>query len=118
MLRCRVESAIGELTAFSPGNPATRRESITPSGLYNRRQRSTTMERSESKTQVLGDAAQELLSYLRAHPDAQDTLEGIREWWARSARANSDVAEALDQLTNRGHITAQRSPDGARVYKL
>lgn len=46
----------------------------------------------------------EILSYLLEHPEAQDTVEGIAEWWIleRSIRRRlSEVQDALGELVER-----------------
>ncbi|MCL4177396.1 MAG: hypothetical protein KJ072_06585 [Verrucomicrobia bacterium] len=63
--------------------------------------------------------AREILAYLRRHPKARDTLEGINEWWLLEQRVRSSVAEtkaALDQLTERRFVLARRGRDGRLHY--
>jgi hypothetical protein len=65
--------------------------------------------------------AYEILAYMLEHPDAQDTLEGITEWWlpGRDARPNVTlVAEALAELTALGFILARRGEDARALYKI
>jgi hypothetical protein len=37
------------------------------------------------------DISQEILEYLRKHPEASDSLEGITEWWLLSQRINYEM---------------------------
>jgi hypothetical protein len=49
----------------------------------------------------------ELLDYLRKHPNAMDTLTGIAEWWLPRGPRHVDVervAQALRALEERGVI--------------
>jgi hypothetical protein len=60
----------------------------------------------------------DILAYLAEHPDAQDTTEGIAEWWLseRPARPNAArVKEALAELVALGLVLARRG-EGARTY--
>jgi hypothetical protein len=62
----------------------------------------------------------ELLSYLREHPRAMDTLEGIAGWWIPRHQIRIGVeivAHALDTLTRGGLV--ERVPHGGRMlYRL
>jgi hypothetical protein len=65
--------------------------------------------------------AYEILAYMLEHPDAQDTLEGITEWWLPGGDARPNVtlvAEALAELTARGFILARRGEDARALYKV
>jgi hypothetical protein len=64
--------------------------------------------------------AQVLLEYLKAHPQAADTAEGISAWWRGTARRITRVAavvEALEALLARGTVTCETTPAGATVYR-
>ena len=64
------------------------------------------------------DMAHQILAYLHANPDAQDTLEGIIEWWLLDQnikRQSERVKQALAQLTERGLIVARMGTD-SRVH--
>jgi len=61
----------------------------------------------------------EILFYLSRHPAANDTLEGVAQWWlAESAvhRATSEVRAALDRLVGSRQVVAYRQPDGRVRY--
>lgn len=65
--------------------------------------------------------AYEILTYMLEHPDAQDTLQGITEWWLPGGDARPNVtlvAEALAELTAEGFIIARRGEDARAHYKL
>ena len=62
----------------------------------------------------------DILAYMAEHPDAQDTAEGIAEWWLpeRPARPNAARVEgALAELVNFGLVLARRSEDARTYYK-
>jgi len=65
--------------------------------------------------------AYDILAYLSKNPDAQDTLEGIAEWWLseKTVKPNiANVAEALTELVDRGLVIARRGNDTQTFYKL
>jgi hypothetical protein len=56
--------------------------------------------------------ARQILTYLVHHPDAQDTLEGIMQWWLlhQEIHYRRDlILKALDDLIQKGLII-QRKP--------
>lgn len=62
-----------------------------------------------------------LLGYLRSHPDAKDTAEGIENWWLRAQGAIVDrmaVREALDDLVARDWFIRRGSMSGHQIYGL
>lgn len=53
------------------------------------------------------NVSQEILRYLLRHPDAQDTLEGISEWWLLEEtirRKYAEVESALLTLVRLGFV--------------
>ena len=67
------------------------------------------------------DVAHQILAYLHANPDAQDTLEGIIEWWLLDQnikRQSERVKQALAQLTERGLIVARMGTDSRVHYGI
>jgi hypothetical protein len=65
--------------------------------------------------------AHEVLAYLAEHQDAQDTLEGIVEWWLLEQKIKyrtAEVKEALDELVAQS-LVLERKEKGTRVrYRL
>ena len=62
----------------------------------------------------------ELLAYLREHPNAMDTLKGIAEWWLPRHRVRVEVervAEALRTLEASGLIE-RIGGDDRPLYRL
>jgi len=65
--------------------------------------------------------AHQILAYLHANPDAQDTLEGIIEWWLLDQnikRQSERVKQALAQLTERGLIVSRMGTDSRVHYGI
>lgn len=61
----------------------------------------------------------EILRYLRAHPRAADTVDGIVEWWLprqRRDEAVDQVQRALDALVGRGLVEKIVLVDGTVLY--
>lgn len=65
--------------------------------------------------------ARQLLSYLSEHEGAQDTFEGIVEWWLLEQRIRqraAEVREALDDLTARKLVVAREGRDARTRYRV
>jgi hypothetical protein len=61
----------------------------------------------------------EILGYLRAHPQAADTVDGIVEWWLPRQRydeAVHRVQQVLDELVARGLVERITLVDGTVLY--
>lgn len=62
-----------------------------------------------------------VLGYLINNPDAQDTLEGIVEWWLLQMKLESNtvkVKEALADLVAKGLILECRGSDSRLRYMI
>lgn len=62
-----------------------------------------------------------ILGYLVENPNAQDTLEGIVEWWLldRFTRSNAaSVKEALEELVAAGLVLERRGKESRTYYKI
>jgi hypothetical protein len=65
--------------------------------------------------------ADEVLAYLVQHPQAQDTMEGIVEWWLLERRiryAIADVEAALRELVGKDFLVARQCSEGRTYYRL
>jgi len=63
------------------------------------------------------DLEQALERYCADHPNAADSVEGVRRWWlADAAIPLGDVEDALAALVERGMLGVRRLPDGTDVY--
>ena len=63
----------------------------------------------------------EILAYFADHPQAQDTVEGIVEWWLleqRIKRAKSQVKTVLTQLVAEGLLIAREGTAGRVYYQV
>ena len=64
--------------------------------------------------------ANEIIAYLAEHPDAQDTFEGITEWWLLERKIKYQttmVKEALDELVKNGFVVEIKR-ESTKHYKL
>jgi hypothetical protein len=71
----------------------------------------------EKKNQL----SRQILNYLKKHPQAGDTLEGIAGWWLAQQRIEEvvdEVADALETLIKKGAIKAHTTRSGSSVYKI
>ena len=65
--------------------------------------------------------AYEILAYLAKNPDAQDTVDGIVEWWLLAQhieRHVSTVKEALAELVSKDLIVERKGKDSRTYYRL
>jgi hypothetical protein len=65
--------------------------------------------------------ADEILAYLVQHPQAQDTMEGIVEWWLLERRiryAIADVEAALRELVGKDFLVVRQFSEGRMYYRL
>ncbi|MHC4086025.1 MAG: hypothetical protein ACYSWZ_00805 [Planctomycetota bacterium] len=72
----------------------------------------------ETKTEYI---SRMILDYIRKNPDTGDTLEGIVKWWLELARIESsvdEVADALENLIQKGIIRIRKLKDGTAFYKI
>lgn len=63
----------------------------------------------------------DLLSYLLEHPRANDTVEGIVEWWLLKQevqRRTAMVKEVLRDLVQKGFVIETPKKDGRLHYRL
>ena len=63
----------------------------------------------------------QILNYLVEHPEAQDTLEGIVEWWLLERAIKSQTArvkEALSELVAKKLILEKKGPDSQIHYRI
>lgn len=65
--------------------------------------------------------AREILKYLVANPDAQDTVEGITDWWLLEQRIKRETAEvrgALAKLVDKGWVIEFLGKDSQTHYRV
>jgi hypothetical protein len=65
--------------------------------------------------------ARHILRYLREHPEAQDTVEGIMVWWVSERAIKQWLPEArrsLAALVTQGYLVKHTGADGQTLYRL
>ena len=65
--------------------------------------------------------ARQVLSYLYENVEAQDTFEGIVEWWLLEQRIKlraAEVREALDELTAKKLLVVSAGRDSRTRYRI
>jgi len=70
---------------------------------------------------VRSHLAHQILAYLAEHPVAQDTVEGIMEWWLLDreiVHQTKAVTSALAELVAKGLILETRAKDSRAHYRL
>ncbi len=78
------------------------------------------MAQNYSTTEKSGIAYQ-ILAYLHRNPDAQDTLEGIIEWWLLEQdirRSVAKVEKGLAELMAGGFIVERKGRDSRVYYRI
>jgi len=73
------------------------------------------------ESNVRSEFADEILRYLLEHPEAQDTIDGIADWWLTERRVRQGIDEvqvALRSLVDRGLVEAVVHEDGRCHYCL
>lgn len=66
------------------------------------------------------EVAWEIERYLRAHPNAADTAEGIAQWWLSKTEHASNPAiiqVALNMLVSEGRVDRAVLADGTVLYR-
>jgi len=67
------------------------------------------------------DIGRAILAYLVEHPHAQDTSEGVRQWWLaqRGIACDPDALRpALDELVRSGLLVVIHASDARVHYRL
>jgi hypothetical protein len=68
-----------------------------------------------------GEVERAVMGYLRAHPDAADTLDGVVGWWLPQQRYETErmrIEAALRVLVARGLLRRSGLPGGTELYAL
>jgi hypothetical protein len=70
---------------------------------------------------TLSHVARGILDYLRSHPEAQDTIAGIAEWWLPKGNVKTplkDVESALEELVAKELVIERTSRDFQIHYRM
>ena len=63
----------------------------------------------------------DILAYLSDHPDAQDTVDGIVEWWLLEQKIGRQIAKVKEELTwlvKEGLVLASQGKDAKTHYRI
>ncbi len=63
----------------------------------------------------------DILAYLADNPDADDTIEGIAQWWLLEQRIRQQiplVEKALTKLVEKGFVLEQSGSNGRTHYRI
>jgi hypothetical protein len=72
---------------------------------------------SDEMDDELPAVAAEIVRYLRAHPDAADTVDGVARWWlGRDAERNA-IERAMALLVKRRMVEKHTLPEGTTVFR-
>lgn len=69
----------------------------------------------------IGRLRDAILDYVRRHPDASDTPQGVVRWWLPTTLADGAtemIDDVLKDLSLAGALRCVRLPDGALLYSL
>lgn len=69
--------------------------------------------------EMISSIQADVLGYLQEHPNAADSLDGIRQWWLTrqlARRSTIRVQKALDELVEAQLIDCRTMNDGRLVY--
>jgi hypothetical protein len=64
------------------------------------------------------EISRKILDYLKKHPNAGDTLEGITMWWLdfeRIDRSVDEIAEILNKMAEKGEIEKFHRDAGNKI---
>ena len=67
------------------------------------------------------ETAHKILAYLMANPNAQDTLEGILDWWLLQQDFKRNIAlvrKALDELIDKKFLLERKGTDRQKYYQV
>ena len=69
----------------------------------------------------LPSPAPEILEYLSRHPNAQDTIEGILQWWVLDSCLRNwapKIMATVQQLVDSGFLEDRAARDGRVFYRI
>lgn len=70
---------------------------------------------------AMSPVAEDILTYLLAHSEAEDTIEGIVDWWLLEEKIRhrkKEVQAVLDELVAQALITTRKSEDSRIRYRI
>lgn len=73
------------------------------------------------KTDETEETSHKILAYLIDNPNAQDTLEGIVDWWLLQQDIKRNVVlirKTVDGLIHKGFLLERKGNDRTKYYQL
>ena len=74
----------------------------------------------DNRSDRVSRVASEIVLYLESHPDASDSLLGIRDWWLKSCPLMEGLAvldEALERLVGAKVLERVSLPGGEHIFR-
>ena len=71
--------------------------------------------------EIRSQVGRAILDYFYKHPEAQDTLSGIAQWWLADDKVKTRTAtikEELDKLIAEGLVLAHKGTDSQIRYRV
>lgn len=68
----------------------------------------------------IDDVKQEIIEHLKTNPKAQDTFDGVVEWWLVRNRVRKGIdliKAALSELEKEGSVIRTRSTGNVEIFK-
>ncbi len=69
----------------------------------------------------IDETVRAIMEYLRQNPDAQDTQDGILQWWLTELPTkprDATVKKALDDLVRAGLLSEHKGKDAQISYRM
>lgn len=70
---------------------------------------------------VKQECLQQLLRYMVQHPEAMDTIEGIREWWLRGISqtvSDETLVMAIEQVESKGWLIRRDMAMSKALFRI
>lgn len=75
--------------------------------------------KADTENELIESIAQEILNYLKMHPNSVDSIDGIAKWWLKRQRfdeAHNNVQLAVGLLISEGKLEKRGIGRGGAVF--